>query len=107
VLYIPNTVVHSHEVVNFSKLKPKRVSADFRVLRSQLTSVDAFQDALFTVLEKEYPGIFEQDKCRLYVKENTKDDILFSLEAPSKKASLKLKEQVNHTVQKFAIEYRG
>jgi small-conductance mechanosensitive channel len=107
VLYIPNTVVHTNEVVNFSKLKPKRITIEFRLLRHQLGALDAFERELFLYIDTHHPGIFEIDKCRLYVKENSKDDALLSFEAPSKKASLKLKEQVNHTVQKFAVAYLG
>ena len=105
-LYIPNAVVGAHEVVNFSKLKPKRITTDFRLLRSQVQKVDTFESALLVYVEQTYPATFEIDKCRLYVKENNKDEILFTLDAPAKKASLKLKEQMNHTVQKFAVEYQ-
>ncbi len=107
ILYIPNSVIHSHEVVNFSKLKPKRINTEFRLLREQAKSIDAFEKALMAYLEKSYPNTFELDKCRVYVKESNKDEIIFSLEAPTKKASLKLREQINHTVQKFAVEYKG
>ncbi len=107
VLFIPNTVIHAKEVVNFSKLKPKRINTEFRMLRAQLTAVDPFEQALLKHLDIQYPNTFELDKCKLYVKENTKDDIVFSLEAPTKKASLKLREQINHTVQKFAVEYKS
>jgi small-conductance mechanosensitive channel len=105
-LYIPNTVVGAHEVVNFSKLKPKRITAEFKLLRSQIKKIDVFESALLKYLENTYPGTFEIDKCRLNVKENNKDEIIFSLDAPAKKASLKLKEQTNHSVQKFAVEYQ-
>lgn len=105
VLYIPNAVVHNSEIINFSKLKPKRVNTEFRLLRSQLTSVDEFEKQLLSYLDKVYPGTFEIDKCHVHVKENNKDEILFVLEASTKKASLKLKEQVNHSVQKFAVEF--
>lgn len=105
-LFIPNTVVGANEVVNFSKLKPKRINTEFKVLRTQIKKVDVFKSALFTYLEQTYPATFEIEKCRLHVKENNKDEITFTLEAPAKKASLKLKEQTNHSVQKFAVEYQ-
>ena len=105
-LFIPNTVVGANEVVNFSKLKPKRITTEFKLLRTQLKKVNVFESALFTYLENTYPATFEIEKCRLYVKENNKDEITFTLEAPAKKASLKLKEQTNHSVQKFAVEYQ-
>ncbi|MEY2665731.1 MAG: hypothetical protein RLZZ480_836 [Candidatus Parcubacteria bacterium] len=105
ILLIPNTVVRSQEIVNFSKLKPKRIKTEFRLLRSQFSSVENIEKALFKLLEKNYPGIFEMEKCRVTVKESNKDEIMFTLETSTKKASLRLKEQVNHTVQKFAVEY--
>ncbi len=107
ILYIPNSVVRAHEVTNFSKLKPKRINVEFRLLRTQLGSIDIFGQQLFSHLDKKYPGTFEIEKCHVHVKESTKDEILFVLEASTKKASLKLKEQVNHSVQKFAVEYKG
>lgn len=106
ILYIPNSVVRSYEVTNFSRLKPKRINAEFRLLRSQIASVDAFEEKLLSHLDSEYPNIFEIEKCKLYVKEGNKDEVVFTLEAPTKKASLKLKEKINHSVQKFSVEYQ-
>jgi small-conductance mechanosensitive channel len=106
VLYIPNTVVRSHEIVNFSKLKPKRINSEFRLLRTQVTTVAAFEKQLLAYLEKTHPATFEVEKCHVHVKESNLDEIVFTLEASTKKASLKLKEQVNHAVQKFAVEYK-
>lgn len=104
--YIPNSVVRSYEVTNFSRLKPKRINTEFRLLRTQIVSVDVFEQQLLAYLDTTYPNIFEIEKCKLYVKEGNKDEIVFTLEAPTKKASLKLKEKINHSVQKFSVEYR-
>jgi small-conductance mechanosensitive channel len=106
VMYIPNTLVHNSEISNFSKLKPRHVNVEFRVLRATITSITVFEKKLLQYLEKSFPGIFELEKCYVHVKENNKDEIVFSLEASTKKASLKLKEQVNYAVQKFAVEWR-
>jgi small-conductance mechanosensitive channel len=105
VLYIPNTVVHNSEIINFSKLKPKRINAEFRLLRAQLKSVDVFEKQILSYLDKTYPNTFEKEKCHVHVKESNKDEVVFVLDASTKKASLKLKEQVNHTIQRFAVEY--
>jgi small-conductance mechanosensitive channel len=106
VLYIPNALVHSSEIVNFSKLKPKRINAEFRLLRSQVSSVDRFEKQLVMYLEHTYPATFEVEKSHVHVKESNKDEIIFALDASTKKASLKLKEQVNHSIQKFSVEYQ-
>jgi small-conductance mechanosensitive channel len=104
-LYIPNIIVGTHEIINFSRLKPKRITTEFHVLRAHLTSVDTFETALLQYLEKKYPGTLEIEKSRLYVKSNDIDGIIFTLDTPAKKASLKLKEEISHCVQKFAVEY--
>lgn len=106
VLYIPNAVVHSSEITNFSKLKPRRINSEFRLLRTQVNTVAAFEKQLLAYLEKTYPVTFEIEKCHVHVKESNLDEIVFVLEASTKKASLKLKEQVNHSVQRFAVEYK-
>ncbi len=106
ILLIPNSLVRGQEIVNFSKLKPRRVNVEFKVLRTAGFSVATFEKKLLQYLEQTFPGIFELDKCYVHVKENSKDEIIFSLEASTKKASLKLKEQVNHAVQKFAVEWK-
>jgi small-conductance mechanosensitive channel len=106
-LYVPNVVVGTREIINFSRLKPKRITTEFYVLRKHLTSIDSFETAVFQYLEKNYPNTLEIEKSRLHVKENDKDGITFRLEAPAKKASLKLKEDISHSVQKFAVEYRA
>ena len=107
ILYIPNSFVQEHEVLNFSKLKPKRINSEFRLLRSQVNSVAIFEKQLLEYLEKTYPATFEIEKCHVHVKESDIEEIVFTLEAYTKKASLKLKEQVNHSVQRFAVEYKG
>ena len=106
VVYIPNSVVRAHEVTNFSRLKPKLINTEFRLLREQIISVDAFEGKLLSFLEGIYPEIIEMEKSKVYVKESNKDEIVLVLEASTKKASLKLKEKINHSVQKFAVEYR-
>lgn len=106
-LLIPNSLVRGHEIVNFSKLKPKRINIEFRLLRLQLSSVEKFEGSLLAYLDKSYPSTFEIEKCHVFVKENIIDEIVFTLEATTKKASLKLKEQINHSVQKFAVEYKN
>ncbi len=107
ILYIPNSFVQEHEVLNFSKLKPRRISSEFKLLRSQINTVAAFEKQLLAYLEKTYPATFEVEKCHVHVKESNLDEIVFVLEASTKKASLKLKEQVNHSVQRFAVEYKN
>ena len=106
ILLIPNSLVRGQEIVNFSKLKPRRIKTEFCLLRQQFTTVDKVEKSLLQVLTRAYPNIFEMDKCRVTVKESNKDEIHFTLETSTKKASLRLKEQVNHTVQKFAVEYK-
>ena len=105
ILLIPNSLVRSQEIVNFSKLKPKIIKTEFRLLRAQFSSVEKVEKPLFKLLEKTYPGIFEMEKSKVSVKESNKDEILFTLETTTKKASLRLKAQVNNTVQRFAVEF--
>jgi small-conductance mechanosensitive channel len=104
ILLIPNSLVRGQEIVNFSKLKPRRIKTEFCLLRTQFTSVEKVEKPLLKLLEKTYPGIFEMEKCKVSVKESNKDVIIFTLETSTKKASLKLKAQVNSTVQQFAVE---
>lgn len=106
IVYIPNTVVRAHEVTNFSRLKPKRINTEFRMLREQVVSIDTLEKKLLAFLVETYPDVIEQEKCIMYVKESNKDEIVFVLEASTKKASLKLKEKISHSVQKFAVEYQ-
>lgn len=106
-LFIPNTVIRSHEVTNFSKLKPKRINTELALLRTQITSVDDFEKALLIYLNNEFPKTIEVEKSSLQIKETNKDEVIFTLELPTKKASLKLKEQMSRTIQKFAIEYQS
>jgi len=106
VLYIPNSTVRGTEIINFSKLKPRRINVEFRLLRTQVTSVDTFEKKLLDYLEKNFPNTLEREKCHVHVKESTKDEVVFALEASTKKASLKLKEQIDHSVQKFVVEFK-
>lgn len=104
-LFIPNSLMRTHEVVNYSKLRPKRITIEFTVLRTQLHSVDSFEKDLLAELITAFPNTFEIEKAYLRIKETSKDDVVFILEAPTKKASLILKEKAETIVQKFAVEY--
>lgn len=104
-LYIPNSSIRSHEVINFSKLKSKIITTEFRMLRTQLSTVAPFEQALITFLDSEFPNTFDTDKTYIQIKETTLDEVVFTLEAPTKKASLSLKKKVAATVQTFAFEY--
>jgi small-conductance mechanosensitive channel len=107
VLYVPNTVVHSNEITNFSKFKPRLIRVEFCLLRSQFSTVDTFTKRLLEYIDTTYPGTFDVEKSHVYVKESHVEEVIFTLEAYTKKASLKLKEQVNNSVQKFAVEFKG
>ncbi|MEN9920848.1 MAG: hypothetical protein RL538_741 [Candidatus Parcubacteria bacterium] len=106
ILYIPNTIIRSREITNFSRLKPKRINTEFCLLRTQIISVDAFEKELVSFLKNTYLDIFEVEKCKVYIKESNKDEVVFVFEAATKKASLKLKEKISHSVQKFSVEYQ-
>jgi small-conductance mechanosensitive channel len=103
-LFIPNQVVRNHQVVNFSKLKPKHISVEFNLLREKVTTVTAVESAILKLIKQSFPDLLEGDTPALSVIAASKDEITFHLELPSKRASLKLKETVNRAVQRFAVE---
>lgn len=104
-LFVPNALIRTHEVINFSKLKPKRITTEFSLLRVQMRSVDLFEQKLISHLDTLFPKIFELEKIALHINKTDIEDITFLLEMPTKKASLTLKEKVNAAIQKFVIEY--
>lgn len=105
ILFVPNALIRAHEVVNFSKLKPKRITTEFSLLRTQIESVELFEQKLTPHLSASFPSIFELEKVSLRIIKTDKDVITFLLEVPTKKASLNLKEKVNDVIQKFAIGF--
>lgn len=105
-LFVPNSVIRVHEVINFSKLKPKRMTIEFSLLREQLSSVEEVEKAFLVHIDEKHPNIIDIEHSHLEVHAVTKDEIRFLLELSSKKASLRLKELINRTVQKFAVAYK-
>lgn len=104
-LFIPNSLIRSNQVVNFNKLRPKRINTEFAMLRTQIKSVDDFEQALLVYLETVFPNTFETEKTQLKITTTTNDEVYFHFEVPTKKASLTLKEKVGAAVQKFSVEY--
>lgn len=104
-LFIPNAVIRTNEVVNFSKLKPKHLSLEFSLLREKVSSVSHVQEAVQNLFNENFAELVDVSASRLSVSKTTKDEVIFHLEVPSKKASLKLKEEVNAALQAFSVEY--
>ncbi len=105
-LFVPNSVVRTHQVTNFSKLKPKRMTIEFSILRDQMRSVDKLEKQLLEHLQKKFPDTIDLDRSKLQVRIANKDEVTFLLELASRKSSLKLKEQINAAVQRFVVEYK-
>ncbi len=104
-LYIPNAVVRNHQVVNFSKLRPKHMVIEFLLPREKFTIVEELQTSLIETLDTKFPELFDSATAKVHVHSSTKEDITFVFEVTSKSASLKLKEELKHAVQAFAVEY--
>lgn len=104
-LFVPNAVVRNHQVNNFSKLKPRHITSSFSLLREQFDSVKAVETAIVSAVSGLITDPVELATTTLAVTETSKDEITFHVEIASKRASLKLKDQVNQAVQRFAVEY--
>ena len=100
-LFIPNAVVRNHQVNNYSKLKPRHITSSFSLLREQFDSVQSVKSAVVEAISELIVDPADLATTSLSVTQTSKDEITFQLEIASKRASLKLKDQVNQAVQRF------
>lgn len=104
-LYVPNSVVRTQEVINFSKLKSKRMDIQFSMLREQVTEIAKLERDILDFIETQLTEQMSYSHAYLNVQNSNKDELFFVLEIESKDSSLKLKEKLTRAVNRFAAEY--
>lgn len=105
-LYVPNNTIVSSEIINYSKLRPRQLVLDVSVLREQITDLEAFKAALAVALQAAFPTQVEPDKMLVKTTKLTKDEIYFTIEIPTKRASLSLKNEVASVINEFIFAYQ-
>jgi small-conductance mechanosensitive channel len=106
-LSIPNNLFKAHEIVNYSRLRPRRLSLEFPVLREQIDSLDNFRTAIVTTLQKTNQAQLDVDKTTIRINHATADELILVVEVPCKRLSMRLKREVLHVLHELAFSYRN
>lgn len=105
ILFIPNHIVYTKEVVNYSKAKFKRIVSNFTISKEHVGSIDTFERRLFDHMLESFPDDITSDKMYLRVCDMSKDDVTLSLEASVSMFNFTLENSIQKSAQKFSLSY--
>lgn len=105
ILFIPNHIVYTKEVVNYSKAKFKRIVCDFTMSKEQVGIIDVFEERLFDHMLQSFPDDITSDKMYLRVRQIGKDDVTLALEASVSMFNFTLENSIKKAAQTFSLSY--
>jgi small-conductance mechanosensitive channel len=104
VIYIPNTLFHTMEVVNYTKRQIKRTSVEFEIGISHLNNVEEIETMLIETLSPFYEMI-QEDSYYLRTAEVRKDYVLmkfqYILKVPNKEMERVIRRKTVRQVVEF------
>lgn len=105
ILYVPNTQLINGEVINFSKLRYKRIVIDFKVPTKVLANSTAFEDYLLGELTQQFGEMVDPDKVFLRIEKVEKEDTECKYEISVDQYSFKIETKITKFVYQKVIDY--
>jgi small-conductance mechanosensitive channel len=103
VLYIPNTKLMTSEVVNYSKVKFKRIIVPFSLPTGSFFPLDYFESQLKGHLMQKFPDLVQESKMFLRIL-NVKDwQTSFAFEVSVNTYNFSIEDQITKEVYSFAL----
>ena len=103
VIYIPNNVVMTSEVVNYTKREIKRTSIDFEIDLKYLTTVEALEKSLIETLSPFF-DLIKDDSYYLRVAEVRKDYVSMKFQYILKDPNKELERQIRRRTIRRLVE---
>jgi small-conductance mechanosensitive channel len=103
VIYIPNNVVMTSEVVNYTKREIKRTSIDFEIDLKYLKTVEALESSLIETLNPFY-DLIQEDSYYLRVAEVRKDYVAMKFQYILKDPNKELERQIRRRTIRRLVE---
>lgn len=105
ILYIPNAKLISEEVINFSKLKLKRITVPFKISTKLLWPSGKFEEVLVKELADNFPDFIEVDKVYFRISTLEMGDSECVLEISVDHYSFKVEKQITKFVYQKVVDY--
>lgn len=106
-IFIPNTVVLSSNVVNYTKRRIKKITIDFELHEKKLDDLPKLELYLKTGL-KEYHGYIKKDSYNLKVVQISKDAFTLKFQfitlQPNKEIEREVRKKIFHLIVSFIHE---
>ncbi|MCH8519353.1 MAG: mechanosensitive ion channel family protein [Nanoarchaeota archaeon] len=105
VVFIPNTLLFQREVVNYSKVKFKRIIYEFEIDKSLFPKVRKVEKSILKNLQKEFVDIIEDDKFTLKVNKIHHQGASLSAEIPVKKYDFSTEYLIEKNISLSVMEF--
>ena len=103
-IYIPNSLFHTMEVVNYTKRQIKRTSVEFEIGISHLNNVEEVEKMLIETL-KPFNDRIQEDTYYLRVAEVRKDYVLMKFQYILKEPNKELERTIRRTTVRKIVEF--
>ncbi|MFP4401932.1 MAG: mechanosensitive ion channel family protein [Candidatus Nanoarchaeia archaeon] len=105
VVFFPNTLLMQKEVVNFSKVKAKKIIYDFEIDKSLFTKVRKVERVIVKNLIKEFEGHIESENFAIQVNTINHQGASLSAEIPVKNYDFKVEHQIKKNISLSVMEF--
>lgn len=104
-VFIPNSLLFQREVINFSKVKFKRIIFDFEIDKSLFTKIRKVEKSIVKNLKKEFDGIIEEDKFMLKVERIHHQGAMLRAEISVRKYDFTLEAEIEKNISLSVMEF--
>lgn len=105
VVFIPNTLLFQREVVNYSKVKFKRIIYNFEIDKSLFPKIRKVEKSILRNLQKEFEEIIEEGKFSLKINTIDHEGASLSAEIPVKKYDFSTEFAIKKNISLSVMEF--
>lgn len=105
VVFIPNSLLFQREVINYSKVKFKRIIYDFEIDKSLFPKIRKVEKSILKNLQKEFEEIIEHDKFALRINTIDHEGASVSAEIPVKKYDFNTEFLIKKNISLSVMEF--
>ncbi|MBK8556158.1 MAG: mechanosensitive ion channel [Lewinellaceae bacterium] len=102
-IFIPNSMVITHEVVNYTKREIKRTSIDFEIDLKYITTIEQLEDAIIESLLP-FKDLIKEDSYYLRVAEVRKDNLSLKFQYILKEPNKELERTIRRRAVRRLVE---
>lgn len=104
-VFIPNSLILQKEVINFSKVKNKRIIYDFEIDKSLFPKIRKVEKSILKHLRHEFEEIIDSDSFYLKVNSVTHQGAELSAEISVKKYNFSIENEIEKNISLSVMEF--